>query len=543
MDIDLKPFNITLLPSDRNVLRNLMPVTSVDIYDGSSSKMNDTGLFSTVIFGRPTETRRQTTFSYIDLRTKIIHPILYKNIERVASLYAGIYCGTAYGIWNDKAKVFEKSDAVDGDTGVSFFMKHFNDIKFEKNESEIRNLRIDVLDKYRESAIYDFVLVLPAGLRDVEEDVRGQLKQDEVNEYYRNLISLSKNIDGTFRDNKFNDGTKLLMQRNFNAIYELIYGYLNGKRGLTQEKFCKRRIENGTRTVMASLNLAVEEIGGPQEITITDAVIGLYQTLKGCLPLIQNAFKNPLIMDTFLGDSTALVIDKKTHKLDRHPVSAKIRDWFMTEDGVNTLINQFEFPEIRDKPVEIAGGYLAMVYQDDVSFRVIRDVNSVPESRLEKLHPITWGELFYYLAKPLVYNKPLWITRYPITNVDSMIPGFPYVKTTVTGKPLKELDSNWEPIDNNLYNEWPIVGLAWVDTISPHPSKMKNQGADSDGDTASGDFTYSDESIKEVNNYFDNLDNWFINSGKVRYLGSTDTVEWYLKSSTYPEWEKSPEDK
>ena len=541
MDITMLPFNVSLLPNDRKILANLEAVTSVDIYEGGNQqKLDNSGLFSPSIFGRPTESRRQRTFAYINLSTSIIHPLLYKNIERCTAFYAGIFCGTAYATWNAKDGRFEKSDAIDGDTGVSFFMKYFKDIKFEKNESEIRNLRIDVLDKFRLTAVYDFVLVLPAGLRDIEEDVKGTLKQDEINEYYRNLVSLSKNIDVSFKDNRFNDGTKLLMQRNFNAIYELIFGYISGKRGAIQEKFSKRRIENGTRTVMASLNLAVEELGGPQTIKITDGVVGLFQTLKGCLPLAQYAFKDPLIMGTFLGDGSAMVLNKKTYQQVRVNVPAKVRDWFTTEDGVNSLINQFEFSSIRHKPVEIGGGYLAMVYQDDSSFRVIRDIDNVPEARLGKLHPITWGELFYYLIKPLVYNKPLWMTRYPITSVDSMVPCFPYVKTTVDGLALKELDSEWQVIDNNYYNEYPIPNLTWVDTISPHPSKMKGQGADSDGDTASGDFTYSDESIQEVKDYFGNLDNWFAN-GRVKHLASTDTVTWYLRSSTWEPWLEAPE--
>ncbi|AFI55402.1 hypothetical protein TSMG0119 [Halocynthia phage JM-2012] len=529
MDITKSPFNISLLNNSRHVIRNLSPITSTDIYEGTSKKLNDDGLFSTVIFGRPAEERRHNTFSYVDLRTEIMHPILYNNIEKIASSYAKICTGTMYAKWDDKKKIFIESDAIDGDTGFSFFMKHFKDIKFERNDSELRTLRIDVLDKFRETGVYDFVLVSPAGIRDIEEDAKGSLSQDEINEYYRNLVSLSKNIDTTFKDNKFNDGTKLLMQRNFNCIYNLLFSYLDGKRGITQDKFSKRKIENGTRSVLSPIDLSVEDMNGPQSITMLNTVVGLWQTCKGCLPITQYSFKHPLIDNTFFGDNTVLVINKKTLKLERKPVPVKFKEQFTTEEGVNTLLNKFESIELRNKPLLISGGYMAMVYQDDVGFKIIKDIETVPESKLDKLHPMTYGELLYYLAKPNLKNKPIWTTRFPYTGVDSTSPGIPYIKTTTKGLSLKEYDDNWELIDNDTYNEWPIPKLGWVETLIPHSSRLAAKGGDHDGDTGSGDFTYSDESVKEVHDYLNNLDTWFVD-GKVRFFGSTETLAWVFKS-------------
>lgn len=531
MDITLAPFNVTLLNNSRSTVKNLTPVTSTDVYEGMTKKLNDDGLFSTTIFGRPAEERRQGTFSYVDLRTNIMHPLLYANIEKVASLYTRICMGTSYAEWDDKVKGFIESNAVDGNTGYSFFMKYFNDIVFERNESTRRDLRIDVLDQFRETGVYDFVLVVPAGIRDIEEDSKGGLTQDELNEYYRNLISLSKNIDTTFKDNKFNDGTKLLMQRNFNNIYALIFSYLDGKRGITQDKFSKRKIENGTRSVLSAMDLSVEDMRGPQAIGLYHTAIGLYQMTKGTLPLVQYAFKGPLINETFVGSNEVLILHPKTLKLERRTVGSKVREMFMTEDGVNDFLNKFEDVKWRDTPVMLAKGYLAMVYQDNGTFKVIRDITNVPENRLDKLHPMTYGELLYYITKPHIYNKPVWTTRFPYTNVDSTSPALAYIKTTATGQALKELDHNWEVIDNNLYNEWPTPGDKWVETLIVHPSRLKAKGGDHDGDTGSGDITYSDESVKEVGEYLENLDSWFVD-GKVRYLGTTDTLDWVLKSMT-----------
>lgn len=531
MELTKVPFNITLMSNNRNVLRNLQPVTSTDVFEGASKKLNDQGLFSTTLFGRMGEERRANTFSYIDLRTDIMHPILYKNIEKVATFYTLICSGTAYAKWDEKTKTFIESDQVEGETGFGFFMKHFKDIQFERNDSERRNLRIDVLDKFRQSAVYDFILVIPAGIRDIEEDQKsGRMKQGEVNEFYRNLIGLSKNIDTTFKDNKFNDGTKLLMQRNFNAIYDLLFSYLEGKRGLTQEKFSKRKIENGTRSVLAVLDLAVEDMRGEGALGMESAIAGLFQTSKAILPLTQNAFKHELIMSAFSGDGYAEVLNTKTLALETRVVDSKTRNRYMTEDGINDWLNKFENASIRHKPVLISNGYLALVYKDEKGFKIIRDIRNVPESKLEKVSPMTYAELLYYLIKPKLDGHYGWVTRFPYTGIDSTTPNKVYLKTTEQGQELREYNYNWEIDETSTnYPEWPIVGGKFIETLQVHPSQLKGKGADFDGDTGSMEITYSDESKKELDEYFDNLDNYFVD-GKIAGFGSTDTLEWVLRS-------------
>lgn len=481
MDLKLAPFNVTLQNNSRNILRNLMPVTSTDVYEGLTKKLNDDGLFSTTIFGRPAEERRQNTMSYVDLRTEIMHPIMYTNIEKIATFYTQICNGSQYAVWNPKTFEFDESTPVEGDTGFSFFMKHFKEIKFKRNDSSRRNLRIDVLDKFRETGLYDFVLIIPAGIRDIEEDAKGGLSQDEINEHYRNLVSLSKNIDTTFKNNKFNDGTKLLMQRNFNSIYSILFSYIKGKRGITQDKMIKRKLENGTRSVLSAMDLAVEDMRSPQALGIDNTVVGLYQTCKGTLPLVQYSFKHPLITNTFLGNNSAYLINPKTLKLEERTVSAKIRDRYLTEDGVNDFINKFRNVKLRSKPVMISGAYLAMIYKDKDTFKIVKDVSTVPETKLAKLSPITYAELLYYIALPNINKAPIWSTRYPYTNVDSTSPGRTHIKTTTVGKVMYEYNDNWELSTETIYNEWPTLGDDWVDTLIVHPSRLKSKGGDFDG--------------------------------------------------------------
>ena len=179
------------------------------------------GYFLQKIFGRVGEKSRSRTFSHIDLNTRIFHPLVYKNIDKLSAFYSGILQGNKYATWNEKTKVFEPSNELDGETGFGFFFNHFKEIEWVRNDSNMRNLRIDVLEKFKDRCDYDFVMVMSAALRDIEEDKKGNVTQDEINDLYRTLIGVSRNIDTQFPDNKFNDNNRLVLQKTFFAIYNL----------------------------------------------------------------------------------------------------------------------------------------------------------------------------------------------------------------------------------------------------------------------------------------------------------------------------------
>lgn len=480
MKLDKMPFNIKLLSSSRHVLRGMLPVTSVDIYDGVTGQLNNEGLFSPVIFGRVGEKRRGQTFSYIDLRTKIFHPLIFKNIDKLSAFYSGILTGSRYATWDEKTKDFIEASQLDGETGFAFFYKYFHQIAFKRNESDMRNLRIDVIEKYRDDAVLDFFLVMPAALRDIEEDQKGNVTQDEINDLYRTLLGLSKNVDTQYPENKYNDGTRLTMQRTVFSIFNLIFSYIEGKKGLIQGKWAKRKIENGTRSVLAALDVATDDIEGPQSVRINDTVMGLFQSMKATLPKIQYAFKQPFIAEIFGGNGgTARLINKRSWEQEDTTISPYTYDLWMSEEGVNKLINQFGESEHRHKPVVIHGAYLALIYRDEVGFRILRDIRELGNRPRDKVSPITWAELFYYLTKPVVKEIPIFTTRYPITNENSMTPAWLYVKTTVKGDALFEYDEDWRYKTTEIeYNEFPIRGEDWVDTLMDHPSKLLAKGAD-----------------------------------------------------------------
>ena len=206
------------------------PVESQEIY-GQGQNFNTQGLYSIEIFGNLGTPQRQRQFAYIDTRTEVMHPKIFLELSRLKGLYKNICNGTAYAIWDDNKKDFIKSDIIDGQTGYSFFMSHFHDILYESNESDIRGLRIDLLEKHHEKCMYRYIIVIPAGLRDIEMGEDKRVVEDDINNLYRKLIRASNTISIYSKgdNNPALDTVRSNIQNTFNEIYEYIESIVSGK--------------------------------------------------------------------------------------------------------------------------------------------------------------------------------------------------------------------------------------------------------------------------------------------------------------------------
>lgn len=162
MSNNLPPFNIELFsPTDQD-LRNIRPIKVLDIFAPSSKNFHPDGLFSIETFGKVGEERRNRMFSYIDLHVSVFHPIVFRALSDLKSLYADILSGKGYAIFDDGIKDFVKSTPVDGNTGFSFFMKHFKELKFEERPSAKREFNIKLINTYREKCTLNKLIVMPA---------------------------------------------------------------------------------------------------------------------------------------------------------------------------------------------------------------------------------------------------------------------------------------------------------------------------------------------------------------------------------------------
>lgn len=530
------PFNVTLLVLDENMLRGLRPVRTLDVFAGMTKNFHEDGFFSQSIFGRVGDDARSRRFSYIDIKIPVFHPVIFDTLTKVKRIYGEIIHGKTYAIFDKSIGDFVKSNQLDGQTGFHFFEKHWKDIKFPERKSDSRELNIQLIDKYKNKSLISKIVVMPAGLRDYEITADGRESEDEINVLYRKILSISNSISlQTYAYSpELLNSSRYALQHNFNTLYDLLKSSVEGKKKLYMGKWATRAVFNGTRNVITTSNISINELGSKGNPGFNDTIIGLYQYMKATLPVTKYQIRNDFLSTVFNGpNSPANLVDKKTLKRVTHITKPKNYDLWMSDEGLDKIISMFGEESIRHKPLEIEGHFLGLIYKDNGYFKVFSDIDELPEAYdKSKVTAITFTELLYLAVYPHYHRYPAFITRYPVTGFGSIYPSTLHLKTTVKTVELKPLDENWEPTDT-LPTAWQFpTNASFFNSISPAPSHLSTLGADFDGDTCSVIVAYSEEAIKEVADKLKSKSFYVNSSGKISFSMATDTIKHLVQNIT-----------
>lgn len=512
------PFNIRIMDVDKFITDNqVQQVTTSLIKEPSSQMFNADGLFSEEIFGRIGTVDRLLTLGYIELNTTIIAPAMFKAMEKLGGIYIDIMAGRLYARWNDDLKDFERiygdpEDDESADTGFNFFLTHYPKIKFKLTNSLSRESKVSLLDKYRDISLYKRVLVMPAGLRDISNDDSGKLIQDDINKLYAGLLSYTDSIPAGVTSATY-DGIRYNIQAKVVEIYEYIYNMMTGKRGFLQGSYAARKIAMGTRNVISSAPMISRSPNDPQALKPDETMVGIFQTMKACQPLVFYGIKNLLINSVFgeVGSSyTITAINTKTFKLEYIEITDDERQRWTSADGINGMINRFQNLDVRDKPLTVYDKnkkpyYLMLVYDDDTEislFRTVDDLKALgfPVDK-SKIRPMTWVEFFYIATNIAVEGKHAFITRYPVLGDGGCYPSKIHLMSTSPGRIVNLVDLNSPGETVRMFAEYPILGNSYLDTMVINPNRLTGLGGDYDGDTCSFNMVLTDDANRECAAY------------------------------------------
>lgn len=489
MKKSMLPLNLGMLNLTQDQLKTIRPVTTLDIFDGPGGNFHDDGLFSTLTFGRVGDPLRDRKFGYIDLKIPVLHPVMYQRIIRLKGLYKEIMMGTRYAIFNQDTKDFEPGDVLNGNTGYEFFISHWHELAPAKTGSTQRDLRIDMLGKYRDKSLVTHWLVLPAGLREADIETDGRVAMDEINDLYQSVLMIARNFPDSLpkgEDRSIYDRTRYSLTLKLSEIYTYIERLITGKKGFIQGRFASRRVFNTTRNVLTSQDVSTADLTLPNRPKFRDTMVGLHQVTKGLLPKAIFYLKQSVLGEIFdTANNTVELVDPTTLKRTWVEVATDEIDLWSTNEGLEKVIHELSVIEKRDRPIMVADHYLALVYVDDKqNYKILRSIDDVPEGFDSKwVRPITWMELIYLSGVDHWNTFPSLVTRYPVENYFSSIPCKIYVKTTITGELRYRLDNQWqrEPIDGRAL-EYPIftngIKAQYHDSISVPPAALDRLGAD-----------------------------------------------------------------
>lgn len=531
-------FNLSLMYLTPQMLNGVGQVMVLDSTDGASNDFHPKGIYSTEVFGRIGDERRNYRFGYIDIKADIFHPLIYTSIVKLKRMYGDIMASKTYAVWSDVEKDFIKATpAVGARTGYAFFLEHWKDIKFRESKSSTRMDMIALIEKNKEIAMTNKILIMPAGLRDLEIDDYGRRSEDEVNALYRRFIALSNVIvESSLTTNpEVVNKTRMDMQLNFVALYDMIESLIKGKKKLFLGKVASRRIFNGTRNVITAMDTSVPELGMDGAPGFNSTILGLYQYSMGTLPMTTahvRQFLNPMFPSI---DSPAQLVDPRTLQAKEVFLGSRQYDRWATNEGVEKVVGSFKEETLRNVPLKIDGYYLGLLYMGpDGTFKVMHDIRELPPERSkDHVRPLTLTDLLYLSVYRHFSKFPLFVTRYPVTGIGSIYPSRTHLRVTVNYEQRKRLDENWTVMgDEWTAHEFPMQGAAFVNSLIPHSAHLARLGADFDGDTSSANIAYSDQAQREMESFFKTKRGYIGTDGRLLFSCNVDTVDLVMFNMT-----------
>lgn len=538
INTNMLPVMLWILHAEPDELRWIPEITRLDIFDGASTDFHDDGLFSTRIFGLVGSKERDELFGRINLKVRVLHPKVHRELCALKELYREILEGRRTAKFDPVTGDFTASIEADASTGYSFFMQHLPKMVFRKGNSPARNGRVDFIERWRHRLTIKQFLVMPAGLRDVEAGEDGRVTKNEINDFYYRILASASTISASDdMESVAYDAVRRSIQTNVNEVYAYLEGIVSGKDGFYKDKFMSRRVREGTRNVLTSMNTSGQNLESPNVPSFDSTVLGVYQAASSLAPLVIHWLKVGVLEKIATSaDGDVPLVDKKTLTTKWVNLPPTERDRWTTENGLRDLIHSLVDVEARHRPVEIVGAYLALVYLGEGTFRIFHDIGELPpELDRKKVHPITLMELIYLSGYSKWAKHFTTITRYPIAGDDSTYPSRLYVRSTTVGEVRRELDSTWSVMDGEDYLavEYPKPGLTtYHDSESPHPSRLAGLAADFDGDTGSATSLMLKDSLVEIEGYLGTRNAWVKPDGRVRASVSYDTSDLVVRNLT-----------
>ena len=480
---------------------NLRPVTNPVILNRGSVPTSD-GLLSTEIFGI-TPKERKTTFAYIDLRGWFLQPIVYKQIKRMDRRIDSIISGSAKYTINNEGQLIEDPE---GETGLDWLYNNWEKIKFNRNESNIRSERIDLLENNKKNVLFTrFWIVEPAFYRDINLQKIGSGKpslheinvgSDETNgasysKLLRLVSSMKSSGDFVFALNN----TKYQIQLCMIGIYDYFKSRIEKKYGIIKKGVLGKSIDYGSRLVISASHNNTERYD-EMIVDSTHCGLPLANCISNATPFFVGWLNNFFRREFEASENKYPVIDPKTGELKY--VALKNPAAFFNDDYCTNLMKKFIYSySQRFDPIELP------TVDGDTCYIAFKGKLAEPssetiESKASTLRYMTLTDLMYLAAVDIYANRHVIITRYPITSFQSLYP----IKVQVLST-MKTCKMN---VNGRIYRFYPVIDVnlpqdkvatQFIEVLMMQNTYLQTLDADYDGDQVSVRTVFSQEANAE----------------------------------------------
>jgi len=321
---------LQLLNIERFITENkLMEVKSFRI---PFKKYDDDGLWSEVIFGPIGSKSRSEKFAYIDLKQTFIHPIVFDMIATISDETSKIVREKGRYIVKDGRYI----EDAGGETGITFLINTFNDVKFSSFCHNHKKDSAQYIDDTKKFILINKFLVSPAANRDIDiyNFKGGKLEKEKINELYSKLIIYVQQLT---RINELDNITVRKIQMELNDIVDYFKKVkMTGKKGLFRGTMLKKSMDYSTRLVLTNdSNIPMGYIGLPWH-----ALVAIFEPF-----MIHHLFKKEQNLEVLL----AVQSYTGQERTDYNGFSNFVKDLIKNPDiiptnlkiGLSNVLNQF----------------------------------------------------------------------------------------------------------------------------------------------------------------------------------------------------------
>lgn len=438
------------------------------------------GVLSTEIFGINVADRK-SIYAYIDLHDYFLHPFIYKLLLRLNRNFSHIIHCTKNFVINNGLLV---EDEENGETGIRFLYDNWENINFEKNNSLIRNERIDLLNAYDKKVLFTrYWIVIPPFYRDVNlQNIKNKkISHHPINDLYTKLLRLTSVIKNSQDFDFVLSGTKAKIQMTLVEIYDFFKGKLEKKTGLIRKSLLGKSIDYGARMVISAPTFHANS-WKDMDIDLYNIGVPLSECCSLFTPFIVNWVKS-YFRRIFEKSGNKILLIKDDNSLKHNELDNP--ELFFNDEYIKKQIDKFIFSYTdRFTPIECpVKGYNNPIQLKFDGF--IYDENE-PEGRSTIDRPITWCDILYRAAIDVCENKMVYTTRYPILDYFSVVPSQITVMSTNKTMPVI--------VEGKIYKKYPVIDLtmskdevstAFRDIVVMSNLLLEGLNGDYDGDQIS----------------------------------------------------------
>ena len=490
---------LDLIPIAKFITVNrLKEVTNPIIFEKGNIPTVD-GLLSTEIFGI-NATERKTNFAYINLKTPLFHPVIYKSLLRMNRHIEFIVQGSKNYIIDSNGELVE--DEEKGSTGITWLYNNWEKLKWKRNDSRMRNERIDLLESFEKDVIFPRQwIVIPAFYRDVNltGSSDGKVAVHTLTQMYSQMIRYASIVEKSNGFEFMINSTKFEMQTLLVQIYDEFKSKIEKKNGLIKKSLMGKSVDYGVRTVISSPKINYNR-SEDMLVDSTHTGIPLYMCCSLLTPFIIHWVKNFFRRELESTGARYPVMGKDGNV---EYIKLKSPELYFNEEYIEKVIDKFihspysRFDRI-ELPVEEPRKDGKKLY---LRFAGRQATEGEPESQSPLIsRDATWTDILYMAAYECTQDKYVYVTRYPITNITSGI----YVTKISVLSTIKTMPMY---VGNRVYRHYPVVEVGldesmvpskFCDTTNLCNIYLKSIGGDYDGDQVTLKIPFTQEANKEA---------------------------------------------